>query len=114
MEVFKKVSIDFDYQQLRKDVEDTYNAIKLNAVGTVYEGISGRNQCITVSKENSDEWYDGIAGKSCPWFFGCADPDNPGAGHCWLCAWHDDRGVAGSWSIKRRCHSHSPVILVRP
>tara|TARA_B100001057_G_scaffold363556_1_gene366270 strand:+ start:435 stop:1121 length:687 start_codon:yes stop_codon:yes gene_type:complete len=64
MEVFKKVSIDFDYQQLRKDVEDTYNAIKLNAVGTVYEGISGRNQCITVSKENSDEWYDGIAGKS--------------------------------------------------
>ena len=64
MEVFKKISVDFDYQQLRKDVVDTYQQVKTSAIGSMYEDISGRNQCLTVSKENSDEWFDGIAGKS--------------------------------------------------
>ena len=64
MEVFKKISVDFDYQKLRKDVEDTYYTIKSQAIGTEYEILSNRNLCLTVSKENSDDWSDGIAGKS--------------------------------------------------
>lgn len=64
MDVFKKISVDFDYKQLRKDVAQTYQRIKLSAVGTMYEDISGRNQCLTISTENSDAWFDGIAGKS--------------------------------------------------
>ncbi len=64
MDVFKKINIDFDYQKLRKDVVDTFQSIKKSAIGTMYEDISGRNQCLTISTENSDEWFDGIAGKS--------------------------------------------------
>ena len=40
MEVFKKISIDFDYQQLRKDVENTFHTIKSQAIGTEYEILS--------------------------------------------------------------------------
>ena len=64
MEVFKKISIDFDYQQLRKDVENTFHTIKSQAIGTEYEILSNRNLCLTVSQPDSDDWSDGIAGKS--------------------------------------------------
>ena len=64
MDVFKKIDIDFDYQKLRKDVVDTFQSIKKSAIGTNLEGISHRNQCITISKPDRDEWDDGIAGKS--------------------------------------------------
>ena len=64
MKPFRKIKVDFDYQQLRRDVEQTFIKNKELALGTELETISHRNQCITVSKPDSDEWYDGIAGKT--------------------------------------------------
>ena len=64
MKPFKKIKVDFDYQQLRRDVEQTFIKNKESALGTELADISHRNQCITVSKPDSDEWYDGIAGKT--------------------------------------------------
>ena len=64
MKVFKKIKVDFDYAQLRTDVVNVYNTIKQSAVGTEFESMSNRNLCLTVSEQNSDKWYDGIAGKS--------------------------------------------------
>ena len=60
---FKKIKVDFNYQQLRRDVEQVFIKNKESAVGTELENISKRNQCITVSKPDSDEWYDGIEGE---------------------------------------------------
>ena len=64
MEVFKKINVDFDYMKLRNDVNHVYHTIKEQAVGTQYEALAYRNICITTSKPDSDEWTDGIAGKT--------------------------------------------------
>ena len=64
MKPFRKIKVDFDYQQLRRDVEQTFIKNKESALGTELADISHRNQCITVSKPDSDKWYDGIAGKT--------------------------------------------------
>ena len=64
MEVFKKINVDFDYMKLRNDVNYVYHTIKEQAVGTQYEALAYRNICITTSKPDSDEWTDGIAGKT--------------------------------------------------
>ena len=64
MDVFKRLDIEFDYAQLRKDVVSTFESIRDEAYGTEYEGLSTRNQCLTVSKPDSDDWLDGVAGKT--------------------------------------------------
>jgi len=64
MEVFKRLNIEFDYAQLRKDVWNTFDSIRNEASGTENEILANRNQCLTVSEENSDNWLDGVAGKT--------------------------------------------------
>lgn len=62
--MFKKISLDFDYIQLRKDVLNTYDIILNEAKGNNYEYLANRNQSITVSEKDSNDWTDGIAGKT--------------------------------------------------
>lgn len=64
MEVFKKLNIEFDYPQLRKDVVSTFESIRDESYGTENFSLSTRNQCLTVSKKDSDNWLDGVAGKT--------------------------------------------------
>ena len=64
IEVFKKINVDFDYMKLRNDVNHVYHTIKEQAVDTQYEALAYRNICITASKPDSDDWTDGIAGKT--------------------------------------------------
>jgi len=62
--MYTKLSAEFDYPSLRKDVLSVYKQIKDSAYGTEYEILANRNQSITVSEENSNDWTDGIAGKT--------------------------------------------------
>ena len=62
--MFKKLATEFDYQRLRKDVMTTFNSIRDSAYGEQYEHLSNRNQSLTVSTPDSDDWTDGIAGKT--------------------------------------------------
>ena len=64
MEVFKRLDIEFDYVQLRKDVVSTFESIRDEAYGTENYNLSTRNQCLTVSKQDSNDWLDGVAGKT--------------------------------------------------
>ncbi len=64
MKVFKRLDIEFDYAQLRKDVVSTFESIRDEAYGTEYHGLATRNQCLTVSKQDSEDWLDGVAGKT--------------------------------------------------
>ena len=64
MQVFKKLNIEFDYAQLRKDVVSTFENIRDKAHGTEYHVLATRNQCLTVSQPNSEDWLDGVAGKT--------------------------------------------------
>ena len=64
IDVFKKITVDFDFMKLRNDVNHVYHTIKEQAVNTQYEALAYRNICITASKPNSDDWTDGIAGKT--------------------------------------------------
>ena len=62
MQVFKKLNIEFDYAQLRKDVVSTFENIRDKAHGTEYHVLATRNQCLTVSQPNSEDWLEGVAG----------------------------------------------------
>ena len=42
----------------------TFENIRDKAYGTEYHILATRNQCLTVSQPNSDDWSDGIAGKT--------------------------------------------------
>ena len=64
MEVFKRLDIEFDYTQLRKDVVSTFESIRDKAYGTDNHVLATRNQCLTVSQPDSDDWLDGVAGKT--------------------------------------------------
>ena len=64
MQVFKKLNLEFDYAQLRKDVVSTFESIRDNAYGTENYVLATRNQCLTVSQPNSEDWLDGVAGKT--------------------------------------------------
>lgn len=62
--MFKKINISFDFQQLRKDVLSVYKQIQAEALNTEYADIVNRNVCLTVKEPNSNDWTDGIAGKT--------------------------------------------------
>lgn len=63
MKPFIKLKEEFDFNKLRDDVVSVYNTIKENASGEFAE-LSCRNISLTVSKENSNDWTDGVAGKT--------------------------------------------------
>lgn len=63
MKPFIKLKEDFDYQRLRNDVISVYENIKNDAEGEFAE-LSSRNISLTVSQPNSDDWTDGVAGKT--------------------------------------------------
>ena len=44
MKVFKRLDIEFDYAQLRKDVVSTFESIRDEAYGTEYHGLATRIQ----------------------------------------------------------------------
>ena len=64
MKPFIKLNESFDFQSLQKDVLDVYEIIKKDAINNEYEYLANRNISLTVSEENSDDWTDGIAGKT--------------------------------------------------
>ena len=64
MKSFIKLNEEFDFASLQNDVLNVYEKIKKDAVGNEYKHPANRNISLTVSEENSDDWTDGIAGKT--------------------------------------------------
>jgi hypothetical protein len=59
MKPFKKINVKFDYTKLRNDVSNVTEQIKAEQGWIV-----PRNICLTVPTKDSDDWTDGIAGKT--------------------------------------------------
>ena len=64
MKSFIKLNEEFDFASLQTDVLNVYEKIKKDAVDNEYKNLANRNISLTVSEENSDDWTDGIAGKT--------------------------------------------------
>ena len=61
---FIKLNEEFDFTRLRNDVITVYNNIKRDASDNQYVDLVTRNISLTTREPNSDDWTDGVAGKT--------------------------------------------------
>ena len=61
---FIKLDEEFDFMRLRNDVITVYNNIKRDATDNKYVDLVTRNISLTARHPNSDDWTDGVAGKT--------------------------------------------------
>ena len=61
---FIKLDEEFDFMRLRNDVITVYNNIKRDATDNMYVDLVTRNISLTARQPDSDDWTDGVAGKT--------------------------------------------------